>query len=79
MTQGSRPRNHLPEKVVMGVRGAAVRHIRVSDSAMLQTNRLMPVWRLGVLQGLSLVKVQRDLALIGLDHHDSAGASSLMP
>ena len=43
MTQGSRPRNHLPEKVVRGVRGAAVRHIIVSDRAMLHTNRLIPV------------------------------------
>ena len=51
MTQGSWPRNHLPEKVVMGVRGAAVRHIIVSDSAMLHTNRLISVWRLAVLHG----------------------------
>ena len=50
MTQGSRPRNHLPEKVVMGVRGAAVRHIMTSDTAMLQTNRFMPVCRPGVLE-----------------------------
>ena len=42
MTQGSWPRNHLPEKLVMGVRGAAVRHIIMSDSAMLHTNMLMP-------------------------------------
>ena len=41
---------NVKEMVVkLGVRGAAVRHIRVSDSAMLQTNKLMPVWRLGVL------------------------------
>ena len=43
MTQGSLPRNHLPEKVVIGVRGAAVRHIIMSDRAMLHTNRLIPV------------------------------------
>ena len=43
MTQGSWPRNHLPEKVVRGVRGAAVRHIIVSERAMLHTNRLIPV------------------------------------
>ena len=43
ITQDRRPRNHLPVKVVMGVRGAAVRHIIVSDSAMLQTKRLIPV------------------------------------
>ena len=49
MTQGSLPRNHLPEKVVMGVRGAAVRHITVSETAMLHTNRFIPVCRLGVL------------------------------
>ena len=42
MTQGSWPRNHLPEKLVMGVRGAAVRHIIMSDRAMLHTNRLIP-------------------------------------
>ena len=42
MTQGRRPRNHLPEKLVMGVRGAAVRHIIMSDRAMLHTNRLIP-------------------------------------
>ena len=42
MTQGSLPRNHLPEKLVMGVRGAAVRHIIMSDRAMLATNRLIP-------------------------------------
>ena len=29
--------------LVMGVRGAAVRHMIMSDTAMLHTNRLIPV------------------------------------
>ena len=33
----------------MGVRGAAVRHITMSDTAMLHTNRFMPVCSAGVL------------------------------
>ena len=36
-------------KLVMGVRGAAVRHITMSDTAMLHTNRFMPVCSAGVL------------------------------
>ena len=55
MMQGIRPRNQRPVKLVMGVRGAAVRHITMSDTAMLRTNRFMPVCRAGVL-GDILVK-----------------------
>ena len=47
------PRNQRPVKLVMGVRGAAVRHITVSETAMLHTNRFIPVCRLGVLQGVT--------------------------
>ena len=49
MMQGIWPRNHWPVKLVMGVRGAAVRHITMSDTAMLHTNRFMPVCSVGVL------------------------------
>ena len=56
MKQGSSPRNHWPVKLVMGVRGAAVRHIIMSERAMLQTNRLIPVWRLGVLTTVITMK-----------------------
>ena len=49
MMQGIWPRNQRPVKLVMGVRGAAVRHITMSDTAMLHTNRFMPVCRAGVL------------------------------
>ena len=49
MMQGTWPRNQRPVKLVTGVRGAAVRHIMTSDTAMLQTNRFMPVCSLGVL------------------------------
>ena len=47
--QGISPRNHCPVKPVMGVRGAAVRHIMVSERDMLHTSRLVPVRRSGVL------------------------------
>ena len=43
------PSHHRPVKLVMGVRGAAVRHITVSETAMLHTNRFIPVCRLGLL------------------------------
>ena len=36
--------------LVRGVRGAAVRLIMMSDSAMLHTNRFMPVCKAGLLQ-----------------------------
>ena len=49
MMQGMRPRNQRPVKLVRGVRGAAVRHITMSDTAMLHTNRFIPVCRAGVL------------------------------
>ena len=49
MMQGTWPRNQRPVKLVTGVRGEAVRHIMTSDTAMLQTNRFMPVCSLGVL------------------------------
>ena len=48
--QGHLPRYHWPVKLVIGVRGAAVRHITMSEIDMLQTNKLIPVRRLGVLQ-----------------------------
>ena len=50
MMQGIWPRNQRPVKLVMGVRGAAVRHITMSDTAMLHTNRFMPVCSAGVLE-----------------------------
>ena len=49
MMQGTWPRNQRPVKLVMGVRGAAVRHITMSDTAMLHTNRFIPVCSAGVL------------------------------
>ena len=49
MMQGIWPRNQRPVKLVMGVRGAAVRHITMSDTAMLHTNRFIPVCSAGVL------------------------------
>ena len=57
MMQGMRPRNQRPVKLVMGVRGAAVRHITMSDTAMLHTNRFIPVCRAGVLGHREILKI----------------------
>ena len=49
------PKNHWPVKPVMGVRGAAVRHIMMSDSDMLHTNKFVPVRSSGVLMKMKFV------------------------
>ena len=46
MKQGILPRNHLPVKAVIGVMGAAVRHISWGQSVMIEVLGVYEIWAL---------------------------------